>query len=156
MADILRPEQVAEQLGFNDIPKFRREFGDLITTVSGQELMDKELVESRLNELVDPNSDRSIDQRKKRGRKSSGENLGQVKSLIKRLQKSIRKSEPEVDEAREKFERTGKPGDRLQYLLLNKNLMVKQNSLINAQKEYDRIILDRIEDIEGPQGEDQQ
>ena len=156
MANILRPQQVADQLGFNDIPKFRREFSDLITTVSGQELMDMELVETRLNDLVNPNSDSSIDSRKKRNRKSSGENLGQVKSRIKRLQKSIRKQEPEVEEAREKFERTGKPGDRLQYLLVNKNLMAKQGSLLNAQQDYDRIILDRIEEIEGPQEEEKQ
>ena len=103
MTKILRPQQVAEKLGFNDIPKFRREFSDLISVVSGQELMDMELVEARLNDLVDPTSDRSIDQRKKRSRKSSGENKGQVKSLIKRLQKSIRKQEPEVDEENKKY-----------------------------------------------------
>ena len=150
MTKILRPEQVAEQLGFKDTVKFRREFRDLIGVVIGQELMDQELVEARLNNLVNPNSDSSIDSRKKRNRKSSGENLGQVKSRIKRLQKSIRKQEPEVDIAREKFERSGKSEDRLNYLLVNKNLMAKQGSLLNAQQDYDRIVLERIEDIEGP------
>ena len=155
MADILKPEQVAKRLGFNDMAKFRRQFGDLITVVSGQELMDKELVSARLNELVDPSSDTSIDLRNKRKRKSSGENLGLVLSQITRLQKSIRKKEPEVNEAREKAERTGKRGDHLQYLLLNKSLMENQSSLINAQKEYDRIIEERIDEIENPDETDQ-
>ncbi|MCK5345884.1 MAG: hypothetical protein KAR20_20885 [Candidatus Heimdallarchaeota archaeon] len=55
-----------------------------------------------------------------------------------------------MDEAREKFERTEKSEDRLNYLLLNKNLMAKQGSLLNAQQDYDRIVMERIEDIEGP------
>ncbi|MCK5345883.1 MAG: hypothetical protein KAR20_20880 [Candidatus Heimdallarchaeota archaeon] len=64
MSEILRPEQVAKKLGLTEMSKFRREFGDLVTVVSGQELMDQELVETRLNELVNPNSDSSIDSRK--------------------------------------------------------------------------------------------
>ena len=156
MSKIQKPEQVAEQLGFKDFPKFRREFGDLITVISGQELMDMELVETRLNDLVNPNSDSSIDSRKKRNRKSSGENLGQVKSRIKRLQKSIRKQEPEVEEAREQHEKSSDQEDRLQYLQLNEDLMDKEKSLLNAQQEYDRIIKERIQKITGPQEEEKQ
>ena len=156
MSKIQKPEQVAEQLGFKDMVKFRRKFSDLISVVSGQELMDMELVETRLNDLVNPNSDSSIDSRKKRNRKSSGENLGQVKSRIKRLQKSIRKQEPEVEEAREQHEKSSDQEDRLQYLQLNEDLMDKEKSLLNAQQEYDRIIKERIQKITGPQEEEKQ
>ena len=150
MSEILRPEQVAKHLGFVDLPKFRREFGDLVTIVSGQELMDLELATERLNDLVDPESNIGLDHRKKHSRKYSGENIGQVKSQILRLQKSIRKLEPEVTEARDLYEKTGKPADKLEYLKLNDGLMVKQKSLLKAQEEYDRIIRERIEEIEGP------
>ena len=153
MTKILRPEQVAEQLGLTNLEKFRREFRDLIGVVSGQELMDADLVEARLNDLVNPNSNSSIDHRKKRNHKSSGENLGQVKSKLLRLQKSIRKLEPVIEEAREKFERTNNPDDKLNYLQLNEKLMTKEKSLLNAQQNYDRIVRERIESIEGHQEE---
>ena len=150
MANIMRPEQVAKKLGFPETTKFRREFSDLVTVVSGQELMDLELAEARLNDLVDPESPIGLDYRKKSSRKSPGENIGQVKSQILRLQKSIRKLEPEVTEARDLYEKTGKPADKLEYLKLNADLMVRQKSLLKAQEEYDRIIRERIEEIEGP------
>ena len=150
MSEILRPEQVAKKLGLTEMSKFRREFGDLVTVVSGQELMDLELATVRLNDLVDPESNIGLDHRKKHSRKYSGENIGQVKSQILRLQKSIRKLEPEVTEARDLYEKTGKPVDKLEYLKLNADLMIKQKSLLKAQEEYDRIIQERIEEIEGP------
>jgi hypothetical protein len=150
MPNPMRPEQVAKKLGFTEMRKFRREFGDLVTVVSGQERMDFELAETRLNDLVNPESDITLDHRKKISRKSSGENIGQVKSQILRFQKSIRKLEPEVTEARDLYEKTGKPADKLEYLKLNNGLMIKQKSLLKAQEEYDRIILERIEEIEGP------
>ena len=150
MSEILRPEQVAKKLGLTEMSKFRREFGDLVTVVSGQELMDLELATVRLNDLVDPESNIGLDHRKKHSRKYSGENIGQVKSQILRLQKSIRKLEPEVTEARDLYEKTGKPVDKLEYLKLNADLMIKQKSLLKAQEEYDRIIRERIEEIEGP------
>ena len=155
MSEILRPEQVAKKLGFTEMLKFRRKFGDLFTVVSGQEVMDFELAEARLNDLVNPGSDIGLDHRKKHSRKSSGENIGQVKSQILRLQKSIRKLEPEVTEARELFEKTDKPADKLEYLKLNDGLMIKQKSLLKAQEEYDRIIRERIEEIEGPASEEE-
>ncbi len=155
MSEILRPEQVAKRLGFVDLPKFRREFGDLVTVISGQELMDFKLAEIRLNDLVNPGSDIGLDHRRKNSRKQTGENLGQVKSQILRLQKSIRKLEPEVTELRELFEKTGKPADKLEYLKLNDGLMIKQKSLLKAQEEYDRIIRERIEEIEGPATEEE-
>ena len=150
MTKIMRPEQAAKQLGFADHAKFRREFGDLVTVVSGQELIDFELAEVRLNDLVNPESNKGLDHRKKSSRRASGENIGQVKSQILRLQKSIRKLEPEVTEARDLYEKTGKPVDKLEYLKLNADLMIKQKSLLKAQEEYDRIIQERIEEIEGP------
>ena len=150
MANIMRPEQVAKKLGLTEMTKFRREFGDLVTVVSGQELIDFELAEVRLNDLVNPESNKGLDHRKKSSRKSPGENIGQVKSQILRLQKSIRKLEPEVTEARDLYEKTGKPVDKLEYLKLNADLMIRQKSLLKAQEEYDRIIQERIEEIEGP------
>ena len=150
MSIIMRPEQVAKKLGFTEMTKFRWKFGDLVTVVSGQERMDFELAEARLNDLVNPESDIGLDHRKKSSRKYSGENIGQVKSQILRLQKSIRKLEPEVTEARDLYEKTGKPADKLEYLKLNDGLMVKQKSLLKTQEEYDRIIRERIEEIEGP------
>jgi hypothetical protein len=155
MSEILRPEQVAKKLGFTEMTKFRRKFGDLVTAVSGQEVMDFELAEARLNDLVNPESDIGLDHRRKSSRKTSGENVGQVKSQILRLQKSIRKLEPEVTEARELFEKTGKPADKLEYLKLNDGLMAKQKSLLKAEKGYDRIIRERIEEIEGPASEEE-
>lgn len=146
----MRPEQAAKQLNFPDPAKFRREFGDLVTVISGQEFMDLELAEARLNALVNPASDIGLDHRKKSSRKQTGENLGQVKSQILRLQKSIRKLEPEVTEARELYEKTDKPANKLEYLKLNDSLMIKQKTLLKAQEEYDRIIRERIEEIEGP------
>ncbi len=112
------------------------------------ELMDYDLAEARLNSLVDPVSAPGLDHRKKHSRKYSGENLGQVKSQILRLQKSIRKLEPGVSEAREVFEKRGKPADKLNYLQLNEALMKKEKSLLKAQQEYDRIIRERIGEIE--------
>ena len=150
MSIIMRPEQVAKKLGFTEMTKFRWKFGDLVTVVSGQERMDFELAEARLNDLVNPESDIGLDHRKKSSRKSSGENIGQVKSQILRLQKSIRKLEPEVTDTREKFEKSGKPVERLEYLQINDTLMKKEKSLLKAQQEYDRIIRERIEEIEGP------
>ena len=150
MSEILRPEQVAKKLGLTEMSKFRREFGDLVTIVSGQELMDLELATERLNDLVNPESNIGLDHRKKHSRKYSGENIGQVKSQILRLQKSIRKLEPEVTDAREKFEKSDKPVERLEYLQINNTLMNKEKSLLKAQHEYDRIIRERIEEIEGP------
>ena len=150
MSEILRPEQVAKKLGLTEMSKFRRKFGDLVTIVSGQELMDLELATERLNNLVNPESNIGLDHRKKHSRKYSGENIGQVKSQILRLQKSIRKLEPEVTEARDLYEKTGKPADKLEYLKLNDGLMIKQKSQLKAQEEYDRIIRERIEEIEGP------
>ncbi len=150
MSEILRPEQVAKKLGLTEMSKFRRKFGDLVTIVSGQELMDLELATERLNNLVNPESNIGLDHRKKYSRKYSGENIGQVKSQILRLQKSIRKLEPEVTEARDLYEKTGKPADKLEYLKLNDGLMIKQKSQLKAQEEYDRIIRERIEEIEGP------
>ena len=150
MTKIMRPEQAAKQLNFPDPEKFRREFSDLVTVISGQELMDLELAEARLNDLVNPESNKGLDHRKKSSRRASGENIGQVKSQILRLQKSIRKLEPEVTEARDLYEKTGKPVDKLEYLKLNADLMIRQKSLLKAQEEYDRIIQERIEEIEGP------
>ena len=49
MADILKPEQVANRLGFKDMAKFRRQFGDLITVISGQELVLNLSLTSRLS-----------------------------------------------------------------------------------------------------------
>jgi hypothetical protein len=149
MTKIMRPEQAAKQLNFPDPVKFRREFGDLVTVISGQELIDLELAEARLNALVNPESDIGLDHRRKSSRKTSGENVGQVKSQILRLQKSIRKLEPEVTEARDLYEKTGKPADKLEYLQINDTLMNKEKSLLKAQHEYDRIIRERIEEIEG-------
>ena len=154
MSEILRPEQVAKIMGLKEMSKFRREFGDLVTVVSGQELMDLELAIKRLNDLVDPESNFGLDHRKKSSRKTSGENIGQVKSQILRLQKSIQKLEPEVTDAREEFEKSGKPVERLEYLLINDTLMKKEKSLLKAQHEYDRIIRERIEEIEGPASEE--
>ncbi len=151
MADIQRPEQIANEFGFNDFQKFRRRFSDLISVVSGQELMDKELVEGRLNDLVNPNSISSIDQRKKHSHKSTGDNLGQINSRIKRLQKSIKKLVPDVEQAKAKHEKTSDQEDRLQYLQLNEDLMSKEKSLLNAKQEYDRIIKERIQKITGDQ-----
>lgn len=150
MSIIMRPEQVAKKLGFTEMTKFRWKFGDLVTVVSGQERMDFELAEARLNDLVNPESNLGLDHRKKHSRKYSGENIGQVKSQILRLQKSIRKLEPEVTDAREKFEKSDKPVERLEYLQINDTLMNKEKSLLKAQHEYDRIIRERIEEIEGP------
>jgi hypothetical protein len=155
MPNPMRPEQVAKKLGFTEMRKFRREFGDLVTVVSGQEVMDFELAETRLNDLVNPASNIGLDHRRKSSRKSSGENIGQIKSQILRLQKSIRKLEPEVTEARDLYEKTGKPADKLEYLKLNDGLMTKQKSLLKAQEEYDRIIRERIEKIEGPASEEE-
>jgi hypothetical protein len=155
MSEILRPEQVAKKLGFTEMLKFRRKFGDLVTVVSGQEVMDFELAAKRLNDLVNPESNIGLDHRRKSTRKTSGENVGQVKSQILRLQKSIRKLEPEVTEARELFEKTGKPADKLEYLKLNAGLMAKHKSLLKAQEGYDRIIRERIEEIEGPASEEE-
>ena len=150
MSEIMRPEQVAKKLNLTEMSKFRRDFSDLVTIVSGQELMDLELATERLNNLVDPESNIGLYHRKKHSRKYSGENIGQVKSQILRLQKSIRKLEPEVTDAREKFEKSDKPVERLEYLQINNTLMNKEKSLLKAQHEYDRIIRERIEEIEGP------
>ena len=155
MSEIMRPEQIAKKLGLKEMSKFRREFGDLVTIVSGQELMDFELATERLNDLVDPESNIGLDHRKKHSRKYSGENIGQVKSQILRLQKSIRKLEPEVTDARDLYEKTGKPADKLEYLQINDTLMKKEKSLLKAQEEYDRIIRERIEKIEGPASEEE-
>ena len=98
---------------------------------------------------------RKFGDRKKHSRKYSGENIGQVKSQILRLQKSIRKLEPEVTDARDKFEKSDKPVERLEYLQINNTLINKEKSLLKAQHEYDRIIRERIEEIEGPASEEE-
>ncbi len=140
--------ETAKDLGFSDIRKFKSEFQDIIVVVSGQEMIDQQLVENRIADYTDPFSENFQGNKKKRTRKPSGDNIGLMRSRIERRKQKITKLRKLEESAHETFKKSKTDFDQMQYLTAQVKVREAEAGLEKMETEVSGLIKERINEME--------
>ncbi len=137
----------AKDMGFTDINKFKSDFSDYIFVVSGQEMVDQQLIEQRIADYADPLSG-SFQGRKKSSRKPSRNNIGLMRARSERRKQKLVKLRKEEEVLNKTYQKSGTDFDQLQHLTAQVKLREAEAGLAEMEKEISRLIQARIKELE--------
>ena len=146
MKNIKTLHSAAKELGFADICKFKSQFRDLIVVVSGQEMIDQQVVEKRIADFADPFSDK-FQGRKRSSRKPSKDNIGLMQSRINRRKRKIKELQKTQDELNEIYDKSKTDFDQLQFLSAQVKVSEAEAGLKKMEDEVSGLIKARIEEL---------